>query len=90
MCKGEVEETDILEIDGSGNKIKGEGKVTTEYKIHILAYNKRPEINAVIHCHPVYATAFAAKGEGFENPVFPEAVLTLGKIPLCKICYSFN
>lgn len=84
ICKGDVEESDILEIDGSGRKISGEGKVTTEYKIHLFVYNKRPEINSVVHCHPVFATAFATKGEGLEKPVFPEVILNLGKVPLCK------
>jgi L-fuculose-phosphate aldolase len=84
VCKGEAEEEDILEIDSLGKVINGSGKVTTENKIHLLAYKKRPEVNAVVHCHPVYATAFATKGEGFEEPVFPEFILSLGKVPLCK------
>jgi L-fuculose-phosphate aldolase len=84
VCKGEVTEDDIIEINKAGEKISGGGRVTTEVKIHLLAYNNRPDVNAVVHCHPVYATAFATKGESFEKPVFPEVILTLGKIPLCK------
>lgn len=84
-CKGELEESELLEIDLDGNLLEGVGKITTEAKIHILAYRKRPEINAVVHCHPIYATAFATTtGEGMSLPVFPEVILTLGKIPLCK------
>ena len=84
ICKGDVEEKDILEINRNGEKISGEGKVSTEVKIHLTAYNNRPEVNAVVHCHPVFATAFATKGESFEKAVFPEVILTLGKVPLCK------
>ena len=83
-CKGEVEIDDLIVIDDNGNKLEGRGKVSTEYKIHLLVYNSRPEINSVIHCHPVHATAFAAMGESLNNPVFPEVILSLGKIPLCK------
>ncbi|MEW6193870.1 MAG: class II aldolase/adducin family protein [Bacteroidota bacterium] len=83
-CKGEVNEDDLIEIDYTGRIIKGEGKVSTEVKIHLLPYHRRREINAVIHCHPVYATAFASAGEGLTKPVFPEVVLALGKVPLCK------
>ncbi|PKL90283.1 MAG: class II aldolase family protein [Ignavibacteriae bacterium HGW-Ignavibacteriae-2] len=84
VCKGDIKYEDILEIDNYGNRISGFGKVSTENKIHLVIYNNRPEINSVIHCHPVYCTAFAALGEGFTTPVFPEVVLSLGKVPLCK------
>ena len=73
-----------MEIDAGGNILKGKGKISTEYKIHLYAYSKRPEVNAVVHCHPVYATAFATAGEGLVKNVFPEVILTLGKVPLCK------
>jgi L-fuculose-phosphate aldolase len=84
VCKGDVNEDDILEIDGSGNIISGKGKLTTEFKIHLFAYSRRPEVNAVVHCHPVFATAFAIRGEGLNKNIFPEVILTLGKVPLCK------
>lgn len=82
--KGDVTEDDILEIDSGGNILNGRGKISTEYKIHLYAYSRRPEVNAVVHCHPVYATAFATIGEGLTENIFPEVILTLGKVPLCK------
>ncbi len=82
--KGEVEPEDLLIIDYFGNKLVGKGKVTTEVKIHLLAYNSRPEVNAVVHCHPVYATAFATAGVDLSQPVFPEVILSIGEIPLCR------
>lgn len=82
--KGDVTEDDILEIDTAGNIINGRGKISTEYKIHLYAYSKRPEVNAVVHCHPLFATAFASLGEGLNGNYFPEVILTLGKVPLCK------
>lgn len=83
-CKGEVQESDLLVIDMEGNLLEGSGKVSTEALIHLLAYKKRADVNSVIHCHPVYSTAFATLGEGFTRPVFPEVILALGKVPLCK------
>lgn len=82
--KGDVTPDDILLIDPEGRKLEGEGKITTEVKIHLVAYKHRKEVNAVIHTHPVFATAFATMGEGFTTPVFPEVVLGLGKVPLCR------
>lgn len=84
ICKGELEENDLLEIDLNGKLISGSHKISTEAKIHLLAYQKRRDIGAVIHCHPIYTTAFATAGEGFTRPIFPEVILALGKVPLCK------
>lgn len=84
VCKGEVTADDIIEIDLNGNIVHGSGKVSTENKLHLYAYSKRTEINAVVHCHPVYASAFAVYGEGLTKHIFPEVILTMGKIPLCE------
>ncbi len=84
VCKGDVTVDDILEIDSSGNIISGEGKVSTEFKIHIFAYEHRPEVNSVVHCHPPYSTAFASTGRGLTENIFPEVILTIGKVPLCR------
>jgi L-fuculose-phosphate aldolase len=84
VCKGEVTTDDILEIDTSGKVLNGAGTVSTENRLHLYAYSKRPEVNAVIHCHPPYASAFAAFGEGLTKHILPEVILTLGKVPLCE------
>ena len=84
VCKGEVTSDDILEIDATGKVVKGSGKVSTENKLHLYVYSKRQEVNAVIHCHPIYASAFAVFGEGLTKHILPEVVLTLGKVPLCE------
>lgn len=84
VCKGDVTEKDILEIDSSGKVLKGSGKVSTEVKIHLFAYQHRKDVAAVVHCHPIYSTAFAAFGEGFRKNIFPEVILTLGEVPLCE------
>lgn len=83
-CKEDIEEKDLLVIDYKGNLLSGYGKVSTEVKIHLIAYNKRNDVNSVIHCHPIYSTAFSALGEGLTRPVSPEVILSLGKVPLCK------
>jgi L-fuculose-phosphate aldolase len=84
ICKGDVKEKDIVEIDLDGKVLVGKSKISTEHKIHLYAYKKRKEINAVVHCHPVYSTAFALSGKGLVEHYLPEVLLTLGKVPLCK------
>ncbi len=82
--KGEITEKDILTIDSNGNLIEGIGKITTEVKLHLKIYNNRKDVNSVIHCHPIYATAIATSRETFPNNIFPEVILTLGKVPICN------
>ena len=84
ICKGDVTEKDIVEIDLTGKVLSKKIKISTEHKIHLLAYNKRNEVNAVVHCHPTSATAFALVGEGLNKHYLPEVFLTIGKVPLCK------
>lgn len=82
--KGDVTIHDILTIDNDGILIEGEGKVSTEAKLHLKVYKNRLDINSVIHCHPIYTTAIATSMEEFPNNIFPEVILTLGKVPICK------
>ncbi len=82
--KGEVKEDDIVITDLEGNKLEGFGQPSSEIKIHLLAYNERHDINAVVHCHPIYSTAIATANMDLTKPIFPEVVLTIGPVPLCK------
>lgn len=84
ICKGDVKEKDIVEIELNGKVLEGKQKISTEHKIHLYAYQKRKEVNAVVHCHPVYATVFALIGEGLDKHYLPEVFLTIGKVPLCN------
>lgn len=84
VCKGELTINDILEIDFEGNLLSGFGKISTENKLHRFIYSQRKDVKAVVHCHPIYSTAFTLVNEEFIDQYFPEVFLTLGKIPLCK------
>jgi len=55
-----------------------------ETGLHLLIYQARPEVRAVIHAHPPIATAWAAANlvPGGEKAILPEIALNLGKIGL--------
>ncbi|MFN3873990.1 MAG: class II aldolase/adducin family protein [Ignavibacterium sp.] len=84
ICKGDVTSDDIIETDINGNIISGKGKISTENKLHFFIYQNRTDAKAVVHCHPVYATALGLVEENYLANYFPEVLLTLGKIPVCK------
>jgi len=45
-------------------------------------YKQRPDVNSVVHAHPVYATSFAIAGIPLTQPIMPEAVIALGCVPI--------
>lgn len=55
---------------------------SSEVKMHIEVYKQREDINAVVHAHPPYCTSFAVAGIPLNKCVLPEAVLTLGGVPI--------
>ncbi|MBN8545919.1 MAG: class II aldolase/adducin family protein [Ignavibacteria bacterium] len=84
VCKGEITASDFVEIDPNGNKVSGVRKVSTEYKLHLHIYKNRTDVNAVVHTHPVSALVCASSNISLDKPLFPEVILTLGRIPTCR------
>jgi L-fuculose-phosphate aldolase len=79
--KGFMEADDVITVDLEGRLVSGRGRPTSEMQMHLLAYRLRPEVGAVIHAHPPLATACSIAGVSLEEPVLPEVVVTLRKIP---------
>lgn len=80
--KGMLRPDDLVEVTPEGEIIAGDRRPSTEIKMHLFIYRQRPDIHAVVHCHPVHATAMAAAGTSITPNVFPEVVVTLGEVPL--------
>lgn len=86
VSKGFMTPECICRIDGAGKLLEanGEFKPSSEMKMHMRVYKERPDVQAVVHAHPPFATTFAAAGIPLERPVLAEAVLTLGRVPVAK------
>ena len=80
--KAEVVESALVVIDGAGKVVEGTRKPPGETELHLAAYRARPDVDAVLHAHPPYATAFGAARAPLEPVCLPEAVVSLGHIPL--------
>lgn len=50
---------DIVVMDLDGNIKDSERKPSSEYGFHTAIYRERPDVNAVVHTHSVYATTVA-------------------------------
>lgn len=82
VSKGLMEQDSLLRIDGSGNLLSGAGKITTEIGMHLMVYRNRPDVQAVVHAHPPYATTLAAAELPLDKEILPEIVVFLGQVPL--------
>jgi L-fuculose-phosphate aldolase len=75
-------EDDIVVIQPDGTIVEGFRKPTIEKDLHMGIYKSRPEINAVVHTHPIYSQVFAVLRENIP-PVIDEAAQILGGVVRC-------
>ena len=72
-----ISEDDIIIVNLKGEILEGTRKPTIEAGLHVAIYNARPEVNAVVHTHPIYSTVFSCCGEDIPL-IFNEAAQILG------------
>lgn len=84
VSKGALTPDMIIKVDGEGRKLEGTLNPSSEIKMHMRVYQKRPDVFAVVHAHPPVATAFTVANVALDQFILPEAVLTIGTIPTCE------
>ena len=47
----------LLVVDLDGHVLEGTGKASSESALHLEIYRKRDDVKAIIHAHPITATA---------------------------------
>jgi L-fuculose-phosphate aldolase len=80
--KIDVAEEDLVVVDAAGAPVAGSGRASSELGMHLRIYERRSDVNAVVHAHPPFATAFAVSGLDLMAPVLPEVLMFLGGVPL--------
>jgi len=83
LYKRALEPSDLIIVDRDGQTLKGRPglRPTSETKMHLEAYRQRPDIGAVLHAHPPYATALTIAQIPFPVDLIPEVLLVLGDAP---------
>ena len=97
MCKGDVTVDDLVTIDRRRPKAraarrssrtsegpKSPGRPTAELEMHLMVYDERPDVLAVVHAHPPVATGFAVARVPIPERALPEVIVALGAIPLVR------
>lgn len=81
ICKGFMNPDDLCAVDLQGNQIAGKRKRTSEILLHLAIMRAKPEVKAVVHCHPPHATAFAVAREPIPQCILPEIEVFIGEVP---------
>src|ERR1700730_5907573 len=82
ISKGLMSPDDLVITDLRGRKLSGRREPSSELAMHLLIYNRRPEVYSVVHAQPPTATAHAAAGIPLNKALLSELIIALGCIPV--------
>jgi L-fuculose-phosphate aldolase len=81
----EPEQLIVVDLDGNragpSNSSNRDLKPTSEMRMHLEAYRRRPDIGAVVHAHPTTTVALSIAGVDLAQCLIPEVIVSLGVIP---------
>ena len=79
---------DVAVVDLDGNVIEGNREPSSESPVHLAVYEKRPEVQAIVHAEPIYTNVFGI----LHMPIAPVHVGTLidvgGEVPVMPFAPS--
>ncbi|MCP4870738.1 MAG: class II aldolase/adducin family protein [Proteobacteria bacterium] len=88
--KLDITEGGLAVVGDDGKPVEGEARPPSEFALHLGAFAERPDIGAVIHAHPPYATAIACTGKGITT-FLAEAVVSIGpEVPVTTFALPFG
>lgn len=79
--KGWMEPDEIALVSPTGEP-QGDISPSSEIELHLRIYRERADVHAVVHAHPIAATAFAVSGRSLPKNVLVEADFLLGEVPM--------
>ena len=82
VSKGYMKPDDLCIVDLDGGQVSGRRKRSSEILLHLTIMKHRPDVRAVVHCHPPHATAFAVAHEPIPKCTMPEFEVFLGEVAI--------
>lgn len=77
--KGKVKASEIAILTLYGENLTPHLKSSMETGMHLEIYKKRNEISAIVHAHPVFATAFTASEKKIKTNLMGESWAVIGE-----------
>lgn len=84
VSKGRLRPNDLAVVGLDGTQLAGPRDRTSEIRLHLTIYRRRPDVNAVVHSHPPHATAFALSDTPIPSGRHPEIELLIGPVPTAE------
>jgi L-ribulose-5-phosphate 4-epimerase len=81
MGLDEITPETLIRVDLDGNVVEGLLPRHIEFPIHAEIFRARPDINCVVHTHPIYSIAFAATGQPLRAVSHEGAQFTPPDVP---------
>ena len=66
VSKGFMTEEMLVKMDLDGNILEGTYKPSSEIKMHLRVFKENPQVQGVVHAHPLTATAFGRRDPGIR------------------------
>lgn len=82
--KGTMSGSEIGRMDMDGKIIGKKFKPTIESRMHLQIYKNRRDVGAVVHAHPITASAIAASKAKINTRLLAESYAILGDIAYAK------
>ncbi len=75
---------DVMVIDLDGNILEGPHKPSSEWRMHTAVYRNDERVNAIVHTHSPYATAFAINNMKIPVVLYEIVFFLGGDIPVAE------
>ena len=82
VSKGRLEPDMLVVCDLEGRVLEGDRYPSSEMAMHLLIYQERPDVGAVVHAHPPVSTAFAICQKTLKEKYLTETISGLGEVPV--------
>lgn len=63
LSYSEMRDEDLVVVDLGGERLEGGRRPSRELPLHLAIYARRPDVQALVHTHSPYATAWSFLGE---------------------------
>lgn len=82
ISKGFMQVADLVVLDSAGVQLHGVRRASSEVKMHLRVYQDLPEVHAVVHAHPTFATIYALNGVAPPTDLVAETAVLMPQIPV--------
>ncbi len=86
--RSQIGADDCIEIGVDGRPLDGNRTAPMEFQLHAQIYLRRPDVQSIVHAHPLWSTVLTTAGHAWQPVTMQAAVL--GPVPTFDLTASIN